>query len=223
MFTTLKITVKPRKSLLERLHLVKKRKFITLEHKVKDTVFYTTELISYSKENTSAIRTFRRRADMPVITKKSECYRKIRYIAYANTAFSLYPPADSVSFYDTSGELAFLIPYVAGRCGSITVFTRKESAYTDIAGEVYRDFGTPVIFVPNAGLLKSADILFSPTPLPFKFNKPYFGNGQLSEAVARLPLEIPTLPPDTDTLAVVAGLYFIEKIKSAGDILFSEK
>ncbi len=222
MFTTLKITIRPRKSLLERLHLVKKRKFITTEHKLLDTTFYTTVLISYCQDNSSALRTFRRRADMPVITEKSECYKKMEYIAYANTAFLLYPLTASVGIYDPNGELPFLLPYLACKSNSITVFTRREGEYTAAAQEMYKDYGTPVIFVPNAGLLKKADILFTAAALPFHFNNPSFGNKNISDFKPTLPFSVPTLQPDADILAVSAGLYFVENIKTAKNVFFSK-
>ena len=112
MFITLTVCNLKRKTLAEKLYLVKKRRFVT-EYTVYDSgEFYTTRLFTYCSNNEKAINKYFKNIDFPLITKSSEIVVKFFYITLANTAFKNMGGSVETAVYDPDGRFIFLFPKI---------------------------------------------------------------------------------------------------------------
>ncbi len=217
MFTTLTVIKGKRKTFAERLHFIRKRRYISEYNEYRNCGFYTTRLISYAGDNTQSIEKFASRADMPIISENSAEVFRFRYITIANTVFREKKGIDILGIYDISAALPFLLPHISAYCGCIFIFTKCKEKYTEKCDEIYRTFGTPIILSDGINALKNARAVFTTEALPTAFHCPVYGVGGRVPISLNLPDNLKSAIPDyCDPYLVAAGLYFIEGFKELG-------
>lgn len=214
MFTTLSIVDAKKKN----IKMFRKRKYISQKLTYKGYTFYYTQLFTKRKDNKKSISRFKKRADMPVITDNCGQVLQYEFIVLANTLLSK-KHYKSIGIYDKDGLLAFLLPFLAEKCGFICVFTNEPDAYSDAVSEIYLDFGTPVLINDKIKGLLQTEIIFSNKYIPInKTAKVIVPDGKTDICV---PYAL-QLPKECDPFLVCAGLYFYGNFKEFGKIKFKE-
>lgn len=217
MFTTLTEIKCKRKNTAERMHFVKKRKYLSEFRTYGEYGFYVTRLFSYCTDDADSIEKFKVRAAMPVITEASQEVKKYRLIVEANTAFALNGTMQKTAVFDPYGELTFLLPFLAQKTACIYVYTRRENLYRESIHNIYKNFGTPVITVNKINALNSVNAIFSLYIPPVNRNCIYGTKNIYPELL--LPNGIKRQIPDyCNPYCVVAGLYFYGNKTELGSV-----
>ena len=212
LFTTLTTTIKNRRSLCEKLHLTRTRKFESMPFGVGGITFYTTRLLTYSAHNEPHLIRFIKNCPLPVIKTDDILVLKYRYIVTLNTLlYALQKPLQSCAVVDPKGHLVFLLPHLLSRCRSVFVYTYENEKYSAENEHLYATLGAGAVISTNCGSLNKFDAVFSEIPLPFCDNKRFFGRfSYLSAAPPLLPDNIKELPLAPDEIyPVLAGLYYV--------------
>lgn len=217
MFTTLTEIKCERKNAAERMHFVKKRKYLSEFRTYGEYGFYVTRLCSYCADNTDSIEKFKVRAAMPVITDASPEVKKYRLIVEANTVFALNGAMQKIAVFDPYGELTFLLPFLAQKTACIYVYTHRENLYRESLHNIYKSFGTPIITVNKINALNSVNAVFSLYIPPVNRNRIYGAENIYPELLLTNNIKR-QIPDYCNPYYVAAGLYFYGNKKELGSV-----
>lgn len=225
MFTTLTVCKKDRQNLAEKLHLVKKRKFISEQINYKETEFYATRLLTYCNENQTAINSFSKKIEVPLISGTDEIVFKYIFIALSNTAFKFTKTVSSVGIFDPKAQLTFLLPYIQSLCQSVCVCTENINPYTQPCKQLLKRSGTPYMLTKNIEAMNNCQIIFTNSNIPVHSSGIVFSNTDCGFSPHSLALPEPLktiLPEYCDPICACAGLYFSGADQSLGKLYFNK-
>lgn len=221
MFITLTVCNLKRKTTTEKLHLVKKRRFVT-EYTVYDSgEFYTTRLFTYCSNNEKAINKYFKNIDFPLITKSSEIVVKFFYITLANTAFKNMGGSVETAIYDPDGHFIFLLPNIFENSRSINICTLNFQKYETACQNIYKQSGTPYIISSNPEIIKNCDIILCESPPPIFTKGKIFSKKDFLNKKLFMPNFLSEAVPDyAEPLIIAAGLYFTNQDSRLGSLYF---
>ncbi len=207
MFTTLDIINQSRIS----------HKFISEKLEYKGFCYYATRLYSKRKNNKKIIEKFSKRAEIDIIDDKSPMVFNYKMLLLANSV--LKQPRKNIGIYDTEGRLAFLLPYISEKCGSISVFTENTAAYSRLQNEILNIYGTPVIICNKLSPVFNGDIIFAAKVPPHLKADNVFSPNSTQNKTVLPPFSIPDY---CNPFCVTAGLFFYGRFKELGKLTFKE-
>lgn len=218
MFTTLSVTHMSRNTLVEKMHMVKKRRFISHFHEYEKNGFYTTRLYTYCDNNKNAIDAFCRDCNVPVLMADNPKVRQYKYLVTANTIFKIFygrPP--DIAVFDPTGSLIFLLPRLLSLSRTVCVYTDNLHEYNAESNRVFSLIGAAAI-VTDIYPPKKADAIISSVPgingdIPVFGERGFFVSSEFFVTDKSL---LAVIPPDADALTVAAGLYHTGGEKQLG-------
>lgn len=218
MFTTLSVTHLNRNTLLEKLHMVRKRHFVSHFHEYGKNGFYTTRLYTYCDNNQKAIDAFCKNCNVPVLMPDSAVVRQYKYLVTVNTMFKIFsstPP--DIAVYDPQGYLVFLLPRLLANSRTVCVYTGNTHGYNTENNRIFALIGAAAVITdvdtpaPNNAVISS---------VPYRNgSSPVFGeHGFFASSEFFVPDNTlaSITPPDADILSVAAGLYHTGGEKQLG-------
>lgn len=209
LFTTLSVTHLNRNTLGEKLHMVRRRRFVSHFHEYGKNGFYTTRLYTYCDNNQKAVETFCRGCNVPVLLADNPIVRRYKYLITANTVFKIFsdkPP--DIAVYDPTGSLIFLLPRLLSHSRTVCVYTANTHEYNDENNRIFSLIGAAAV-VTDVSPPKNADAIIS-SVVYRNDGIPVFGEHGFfacSEFFVPDGALLSVIPPDADALTVAAGLY----------------
>ncbi len=209
IFTTLFIEVKPRKTIKEKLHLVKNHKTISCKTEFADTFFYTTEIEVFEDKKEKYLNRFRERCSVPIIERDSDIVGRFRYKITVNSFIKNQneTPLDVVLF-DKTGELLFLLDTLLQKCRTVYVYTENIREYSEKSDQIFKTTGAAAVICEGTFSVNKADLIVTNEMLPLLGGIPVISRYSFLADECTCP---PTLEvgKNADILCVLAGLYFI--------------
>ncbi len=213
MFTALTVKIKKRKSLCEKLHLVRKYRILTNEIFFCENKFFTAEISSYKEDTAKKIIN---RCMLPVIMPDSDAVLKYKYTVMLNTVLKIYEKKKiSAALYDRNCDIIHLLPTVLQKCRSVYVFTENISEYEKENDRIYSSLGAAAVISDRPVIPKSSDIVISSEDIKEKCPV-FFGQYGffVDSCVPILDVPLPKIPEYADLYTVLSGLNQFSQIES---------
>lgn len=212
MFTSFSTVVMERQSIAEKLHLVKRRRFVSHCVEYQSDNFYTTVLYTYSKDNKKAIEKFINRSPVPVISDDSEEVQRYKYLVTVNTIFNAFGnKIPQIAVYDPEGKLVYLLSKLLSKCKSVYIITKNTAAYETENNRLYVLIGASAVVTESPTVIMRADAIICTERLTAVGGIPIFGQGGFfaHNDDFCLPKNLGiSIDKDVQPLCVAAGLYY---------------
>ncbi len=214
IFICLSSTLQDRRTIREKLHLVKPSKIEYSEINWCGNIFYAAQVSAYKK---SAIEKFKNKCRYPVLASDSALVKKFKYLVTANTVLKIFEGKNTnIALFDKNGNIIHLLPRLVAQCRSVYVYTQKTELYENENNRIFSLIGAAAVISGTPTLPRGTTAVITDGNLSFGQIKTFGEFGFfINDCVPVFEgAQTLTLPSYTNIYSALTGLYEIGKIKS---------